>query len=141
LRYALIPPPNKKARFALAQRPAGSKLFSQGLLLDIESLQADPTYIPDINDPDSEDNHSPTGIAALCNNEDLSDNDSEDSRYAIVVYLLAFRFSLPRRWHLSDGKGFIAGNIGLMSCEDDSSILSQDLAVYGWIQVCFVILN
>jgi hypothetical protein len=72
-----MPSPNKKARFALAQRPAGSKLFSQGILLDIKSLQADPTYISDINDPDSEDNHLPTGIAALFNNEDLADNDSE----------------------------------------------------------------
>jgi hypothetical protein len=72
-----MPPPNKKARLALAQRPADSKLFSQGLLLDIKSLQADPTYIPDINDPDSEDNHSPTGIAALFNNEDLFNNESE----------------------------------------------------------------
>lgn len=47
-----MPPPSKKRRLARSQRPAGSTSFTAGILEDIESIQVDPDFIPDIEDSD-----------------------------------------------------------------------------------------
>ena len=74
-----MPRPKKRARLAQAQRAAGSRVFSDGLILDIENLKTDPTYVPDIEDPDSDtDSVQAEKICQVMGSQDSSEQMSAD---------------------------------------------------------------
>ena len=67
-----MPRPSKKTTKARSLRLPGTTVFSSTLIEDIESLEVDPTYIPDCEDKDSGDDK--TVILSLTHPRDESEN-------------------------------------------------------------------
>lgn len=73
-----MPPPSKKARLAQEQRAEGSRSFGSGLLNDIEDLCIDPSYVPSVEDNDSdEDSDTPLEPELIFEDSDTEIGEEE----------------------------------------------------------------
>lgn len=93
-----MPPPKKEVCLAQAQRQGGSNVFTSGLMNNIESLRADPSYVPDDEDSDSDGEMSLSDFSFVQDGDEHTTaySDSEDEPLQ-VSESLQMALSRPRR--------------------------------------------